>query len=119
MPNPSFNLLIVFVLVLITVGCGTKAEHNSDADVQAQKPVQDSVYEISIISAGQGWGYQVKRNGSVIINQLTIPAISGRHAFVSEAEARKTASLVIHKLNKGLMPPSVTTAELDSLGITY
>lgn len=119
MPKPSFNLLIICILMLFIVRCGVDRKHSTSADARPFQAEQASAYEVTIVPSGQGWGYQISHNNSVVINQLTIPAISGRHPFVSEAEATKTAALVVHKLNNGQMPPSVTAAELDSLGITY
>lgn len=119
MPKPSFNLLIVYILTLLIMGCSTDIKHSASNNSPAKMPVQDMAYEITVVTSGEGWGYQIKHNNTVVINQLTIPAIGGHHPFVSEAEARATAALVIDKLSHGRMPPSVTTAELDSLGITY
>lgn len=65
-----------------------------------------------------GFGYQIKLNNQVIINQETIPAIALNAPFKTEKDARKTSELVVQKLkNKNI--PSVTLQELDSLGIKY
>jgi len=101
------------------MGCGTSGNQSTEMITVAKMVQPDSVYQVVIVATADGWGYQITQNKSVIINQPTIPAISGNHAFASEPEARSVAMLVVEKLNHGRMPPSVTVKELDSLGITY
>lgn len=101
------------------MGCGTSSNESTDTAGVSPTTQPDSVFQAVIVAVGNGWGYQITQNKSVIINQPTIPAINGNHAFTSEAEARTVAMLVVEKLNHGHMPPSVTIKELDSLGITY
>ena len=76
-------------------------------------------YEIEskAIQSGSGWGYEVYVGKKVFITQRNIPAITGNKQFVSEEQAKKVADLVIIKLKKKQSPPSVSTKELDSLGI--
>lgn len=66
-----------------------------------------------------GWGYDIYVNGKKMIHQPHIPAVPGRQVFTSEEEAGKVASLVSFKILNNIMPPSVTTSELDSLSIAY
>ncbi|MBS1765569.1 MAG: DUF4907 domain-containing protein [Bacteroidetes bacterium] len=68
-------------------------------------------------SAPGGFGYDIFVDGRMMVHQPNIPAVMGNRGFTSETDAAKTAELVMHKLKNNIMPPSVTTAELDSLGI--
>lgn len=75
------------------------------------------IVESKVIKSGSGWGYEIYVGKKVFITQRNIPAIIGIKQFVSEEQAKKVADLVIIKLKNKQSPPSVTTNELDSLGI--
>jgi hypothetical protein len=64
-----------------------------------------------------GWGYDIKVEGEVLIHQPSIPAKEGLTGFASKAKAKRAAKLVTHKMSCGIMPPSVTKEELDSLNV--
>lgn len=68
-------------------------------------------------SAPGGFGYDIFVDGRMMVHQPNIPAVMGNRGFTSEDDAAKTANLVMFKLKNNIMPPSVTTGELDSLGI--
>jgi hypothetical protein len=54
-----------------------------------------------------------------MIRQPHIPAVQGNQGFISSIEAEKVANLVVDKLSRGVSPPSVSTEELDKIGIKY
>lgn len=64
-----------------------------------------------------GWGYVIYNNDKPYINQPHIPAVPGNKGFSTKEKAEKTADFILHKLNNQIFPPSVTKAELDSLGV--
>jgi len=64
-----------------------------------------------------GFGYNIIKAGKLYIHQGTIPAVSGTKGFSSQMKAMHAAEFVIHKLRLGIVPPSVTKEELDSLGV--
>lgn len=70
-------------------------------------------------NAKNEWGYRIMQADQIFINQPHIPAVSGRLGFQNEREAESVGNLVVHKLESGEMPPSVTREELDSLNISY
>jgi hypothetical protein len=51
------------------------------------------------------------------VHQPNIPAMQGNKTFASEESARKVGALVAEKIRNNIMPPTVDTRELDSLGI--
>lgn len=61
------------------------------------------------------WGYDLYLNGKRYIHQPHMPAVGGKKGFETEAQAQRVAELVAEKVRKGIMPPSVTAAEVDSL----
>jgi hypothetical protein len=61
------------------------------------------------------FGYDIYADGNLMIHQNTIPAIPGNKGFRTKAQAEKVATLVIHKIRAGKMPPSVDIEELKKL----
>lgn len=71
-----------------------------------------------IISATNGsWGYDIYTNLKVTIHQPIIPGRPINEGFKTKEDAEKVAKLVIEKMKKGEMPPTVTQEELKNLGI--
>jgi hypothetical protein len=69
------------------------------------------------VNEDKSFGYQVFLNGSPMIRQPNIPGLPGNAGFRDEAKAKKTADLVLLKIRRNIMPPAITTEELDSLGV--
>lgn len=67
---------------------------------------------------GGRFGYYVFVDGQLMVEQKTIPGMSGNKGFINEAEAKRTAGLVIKKMKEGETPPTITEAELKKLNIT-
>jgi len=63
------------------------------------------------------YGYDLFVNGRLRIHQPTIPGQPGHTGFKTKTDAKKVALLVMDKINKGIMPPTVTQEELKNLGI--
>jgi len=85
-------------------------------DLVIEKPAYEYTSK-TIFSPEFGWGYQILNLGDLYINQPHIPSIPGNNGFDSEEKAKKTADFVIYKLNNGIVPPTVSPEELDSLGV--
>jgi hypothetical protein len=66
-----------------------------------------------------GFGYDLLNGGKVTIHQPHIPAVSGTSGFSSKEDAEKVGNLMLLKIQKGIMPPTITVEELDSLGIKH
>ena len=64
-----------------------------------------------------GYGYNIFMDGKLYVHQPNIPALQGNRGFASEEQARRVSSLVIEKINKHILPPTISVSELDSLGI--
>jgi hypothetical protein len=78
----------------------------------------DTIYRI-IPSADNTYGYEILVNNRLLIRQPTIPGLPGNKGFARKSDAEKVARLVIKKLQKGIMPPTIETKELDNLKIKY
>ncbi|MFD2722147.1 DUF4907 domain-containing protein [Hymenobacter monticola] len=86
----------------------------SPASVRAQPAEFTAAVEPN---ADGSYGYVVKANGRPLILQPHVPGRPGTRGFATAAQAQQVAQLVESKLRRGQMPPSVTAAELDSLGL--
>jgi hypothetical protein len=79
--------------------------------------VRKSPYEVKTIQNSLGWGYEVWKDGALVINQTHIPAIQGLRAFVSQEQAQKAVDIIKTKLDKGVFPPTISIDELRSIGV--
>lgn len=71
-----------------------------------------------IKSDSTGYGYSIYADGNLFIQQTTIPALSGNRGFTDRKKAEKCAKLVMRKLKKGEMPPSITSNEIKKINST-
>lgn len=75
-------------------------------------------YSIEIFNTNENeFGYDILVNGMKYVHQPHIPAIEGMAGFKSKEDAEKTASLMIEKIKNNIIPPTISKAELDSLGV--
>ncbi len=76
-----------------------------------------STYRYEIMHDQTGYGYQIFDGQQLIVSQPHIPAIQGLKGFQSQHDAEKVAELMLQKLNKGIVPPTVSIQEMRDLGI--
>jgi hypothetical protein len=74
--------------------------------------------EIIEISPGY-YGYAIRQNGKLLIEQKHIPAIQQFKPFVNRVETERVGMLVKEKVEHEIFPPIISVGELDSLGISY
>jgi hypothetical protein len=73
-----------------------------------------------IISSEAGtFGYEIYSGGKLLIRQTNIPGIGGNKGFKRKSDAEKVAKLVLEKLDKGIMPPTVEKAEMEKLKVEF
>ena len=79
-------------------------------------PYKDVALSCKIISSENNtFGYEILMNGRLYIHQTNIPGLPGNMGFKNKETAKNVANLVISKIRKNEMPPSVTTSELNKL----
>ena len=61
------------------------------------------------------YGYDVYADGRLMIHQQSIPAMPGNEGFKTKQGAEKVAQLVISKIKKRELPPTVTVEEMKKL----
>lgn len=122
--------VLISVLIIGSVSSCQTAMNKENEPVSPQQyepdqtlqPVSTEVIifknDTSQMPEAGGYGYIIKLDGNPYIFQATIPAISGNKGFTNVMDAEKTAGLVAYKLRNHINPPSVSVAELDSLGIS-
>jgi hypothetical protein len=76
---------------------------------------QDTTY--NIFSLQKGYGFNILIDKKILIHQPFIPSLQGNRGFATKTDAARTAKLMLYKLKKFGMPPTISTAELDSLHI--
>lgn len=76
----------------------------------------DTTYHI-IVAPGNTYGYEILVKNKTLIRQLSVPGKPGTKGFIKKQDAEKVARLVIRKLSKGVMPPTVDEKELNKLKI--
>lgn len=108
--------------IIICISCNRQIE-NATSDIepngsQLNKKSAEPVYSIiTTEKSGLGWGYQILKDGKLMINQENIPAIQGNKGFSNKEEAEKTAEFMLSKIKNGVFPPTISIEELDSLQV--
>lgn len=110
------TLLIVSIIALSCQSNDTKETNNST--LGEEKAIVKPEYELIITeNSDNTFGYQLLKDGKLLIDQKTIPAIQGNQGFSSRSDALKIGNFVIQKINEGAFPPTISVAELDSLEV--
>ena len=118
---------VVTIFIFLFFSCKEETEHNkpeSDDLIMVENPTRDTIqqvnksfYEVKTIENSIGWGYEVWKDGAMVINQKHIPAVQGVRAFSSKEQAQKAAEIIKGKLDQGIFPPTISLEELQSIGI--
>ncbi|MFN0189155.1 MAG: DUF4907 domain-containing protein [Bacteroidia bacterium] len=67
----------------------------------------------------EGYGFDIYQEGKMMIHQNSIPAIQGNKGFNTEEDAKAVGALMLYRISNGIMPPSISIEDLDSLGVKY
>jgi len=114
--SKKIKILLLLFLPGLILGCQVKQATESE-DTKAQNKVVQTIRMEIIPAPNNTFGYNILKNGKVFIHQPHIPAVAGNKGFSTEAKARKAAAFAISKIEKNIIPPTITAAELDSLGV--
>lgn len=107
-------------LLLMISSCSVdpKETETNEAEEVLNSTPTEPVYEIITTELlEKGFGYQILKDGKLIIDQQQIPAVQGNQYFSSEDAARRTGELALKKIKDQLFPPTISIEELDSLGV--
>lgn len=84
---------------------------------QQNSEVEYESHVFTVESDEGGFGYNILKDGKLYIHQTSIPSVQGVKGFSTHEKAMRAAEFVIYKLQNGVVPPSVSGRELDSLGV--
>lgn len=121
-----YSTLTIITIVAILSSCQQGARENQETDSKPDISVKEMPSPKSVTiktfandSLLSGFGYDIYMDSATkpTVHQPNIPAVAGNRGFATEEEARKIGEYVGNKIKNNIMPPSVTTQELDSLGV--
>lgn len=73
-----------------------------------------------IIEAPNGtFGYEVLSDNKLFVRQTNVPGRPGNSGCPKREQAEKLSALVIEKIKRGEMPPTVSLEELKNLGLIH
>jgi hypothetical protein len=89
-----------------------------ESDVKKTTPYADADLSIKITpSANNTFGYDILISGKPLVHQPHIPGLPGNEGFTTKERAKKVAEFVVSKIRRNEMPPTVTVADLDGMGV--
>lgn len=121
-----YLILSAVIITAIVSSCQPSTHENEKGASPIEQPPQQphSVKSVTIKTFANdsllsGFGYDIYMDSATkpTVHQPNIPAVAGNRGFATEKEARKIGEYVGNKIKNNIMPPSVTTQELDSLGV--
>ncbi|MEO6330893.1 MAG: DUF4907 domain-containing protein [Ginsengibacter sp.] len=90
----------------------------NSSTLQGSNQFANSKFTYKIIDApNKTFGYDIYADDRMMIHQPSIPGVPGNEGFKSKADAVKVGQLVIGKIKKGEMPPTVTIEEMKKLKV--
>lgn len=112
----------VFASFLVLASCSHPEPRKEQ--VQPIVPTEESGFSFQIfpiidsLGSMHGMGYDIYNGSKRMIHQTSIPSEQGNEGFISREDAEKVAKLVVSKLELNQGFPTISRADLDSLGIT-
>lgn len=110
-------LLILLVAMVFNAQAQTTTKANNQTTASNNKTVTHAYSYKIIESPDKTFGYEIYADKKLMIKQNTIPGRQGNHGFTTKKQAETIAKMVTQKLQKGIMPPSITADELLKAGV--
>jgi hypothetical protein len=99
-------LLFIFLIF----SCSVPPKENASTEKKSPPVIDATLFS----SEFGGFGYDIRVNGKLLVHQPTIPTVAGNKGFPTEQSARRAANLVIQKIKKNQIPPSLTADEVKT-----
>jgi hypothetical protein len=113
----TFSFSVFFTVFVHAQQQPAQPENNAAAFPKAEAYANTKLTYKIIVAANKTFGYDVYANGKLMIHQKSIPAMPGNEGLKTKAGAEKVAQLVVDKIKKGEMPPTVTVEEMKKLKV--
>ncbi len=119
----SLSALILFCCMSITMLFAQAPSALVQPDGTAAKFPKASAYAntkltYKIIDAPKHtYCYDVFADGRLMLHQTSVPALPSNEGFKTKEDATKVALLVIDKIKKGEMPPTISIDEMKKLKV--
>ena len=115
------------LLLIVLLGCanpkpsetrstGTPTDSIKQSSQSRPTATSNEALSFAIIDASQGtFGYDILKDGKVFIHQPHLPGVAGNLGFARKEQAERAANLMIEKLRKNIVPPTISEEELNSI----
>lgn len=103
------KLIPFLTFSVLFISCNFSRRHEDRNNVQS-----DSI-QIKIFEINDGYGYEIFLHQEKVVYQPTVPVIEGNTNFPNQEFARETALLVSSKIRAGVIPPSISSEEMEVL----
>jgi len=105
-------------MLLAQAPLGSAQPTNTVATFPKASACPNSKLTYKVIDAStHTYGYDVFADGRLMIHQTSAPALPGNEGFKTKADATRVALLVIDKIKKGEMPPTISIDEMKKLNV--
>jgi len=119
----NFGPIITFLIFLSLFGpeklsaqSSEKTAKNPNSSKVKQTKADNPIYTYKILnSIDNSFGYNILKDGRVIIRQTNIPGRAGNKGFERSKQAGKAAELMIQKIKSGQMPPTLSKGEIENI----
>jgi len=107
----------IAILFALSVHAQQQPENDAAKFPDAGASANTKLTSMIIEAPGKTWCYDIYADGRLMIHQTSAPGLPGNQDFKTKAAAEKVAQLVINKIKKGEMPPTVSIEEMKELGV--
>jgi hypothetical protein len=114
------KLLAVILATSFLFSChdSTNPERKKNPDFKHVNQAKEPFFEVIVSeNSPTEFGYQILKDGVLLIDQKTIPAVQGNRSFFCREDAQRVADYILLKIMNGIFPPTISVVELDSLGV--
>lgn len=120
----SLRLLVCALLIAIThhqnshaqINPASEADKKGGASFPSGEGFKNAAITYKLIPAANNtWAYDILMEGRMFIHQPNAPGLPGNEGFKNKKAAQRVAELVVSKMKRGEMPPSITIEEMKKL----
>jgi len=110
------QLLLALVMFLAGAAMAQKKDEPAEAKFPKASEYSKTKLTYKIINAPKKtFCYDIYADGKLMIHQPSAPGLPGNEGFKTKGAAGRVARLVIEKIKKGEMPPTIDIKEMKEL----